>query len=80
MSSAGGFSRIGCRSRWRPTFCTEALEEALARHGKPDIFYTDQGSQFTSVSFTGMLLDRGVSIRRTPDEAYFDRQPVTAAA
>ena len=30
-------------------FCIEALEEALARHGKPDIFNTDQGSQFTSV-------------------------------
>jgi putative transposase len=43
-------------------FCVEALEEALARHGKPDIFNTDQGSQFTSVAFTGMLLDHGVSI------------------
>ena len=36
-------------------FCTAALEEALARFGKPDIFNTDQGSQFTSAAFTGIL-------------------------
>jgi putative transposase len=44
------------------TFCTEALEEAFARHGKPEIFNTDQGSQFTSLSFTQMLTDAGVRI------------------
>jgi putative transposase len=33
-------------------FCVEALEEALAKHGKPEIFNTDQGSQFTSLDFT----------------------------
>ena len=38
-------------------FCVEALEEALAKHGKPEIFNTDQGSQFTSDDFTGVLLD-----------------------
>ena len=43
-------------------FCIEALEEALARHGKPDIFNSDQGSQFTSVDFTGVLLKHGVAI------------------
>jgi putative transposase len=43
-------------------FCVEALEEALAKHGKPEIFNTDQGSQFTSVAFTGVLLKHGVSI------------------
>ena len=43
-------------------FCIEALEEALARHGKPDIFNSDQGSQFTSVDFTGVLLQHGVAI------------------
>ena len=37
-------------------FCLEAVEEALARHGKPEIFNTDQGSQFTSADFTGLLL------------------------
>ncbi len=36
-------------------FCVEALEEALARYGKPDIFNTDQGSQFTSQAFTSVL-------------------------
>src|SRR6187431_3803573 len=36
-------------------FCVEAVEEALARHGKPEIFNTDQGSQFTSTAFTGLL-------------------------
>ena len=36
-------------------FCVEALEEALARHGRPEIFNTDQGSQFTSNAFTGVL-------------------------
>ena len=119
-------------------FCVEALEEALAKHGAPEIFNTDQGSQFTTVAFTGVLLKHGVSIsmdgkgswrdnvfverlwrsvkyeevylkayesvgeargsigrylafynqrrphssldRRTPDEAYFDRSPLAAAA
>src|SRR5918995_3138865 len=36
-------------------FCVEALQEALAHHGKPEIFNTDQGSQFTSAAFTEML-------------------------
>ena len=129
---------------WRPSitmeaaFCVEALEEALARHGKPDVFNTDQGSQFTGRDFTGVLLEAGVAIsmdgkgawrdnvfvkrlwrsikyeeiylraydtvgearasigrylafyngqrphssldRKTPDQAYFDRPPQTAAA
>ena len=43
-------------------FCVEALEEALARHGRPEIFNTDQGSQFTSLEFTGMLTAASVSI------------------
>lgn len=43
-------------------FCVEALNEALARYGKPEIFNTDQGSQFTSVDFTGVLKDAEVSI------------------
>ena len=119
-------------------FCVEALEEALARHGKPDVFNTDQGSQFTGQDFTGVLLKAGVAVsmdgkgawrdnvfverlwrsikyeeiylrvydtvgearasigrylafyngrrphssldRKTPDQAYFDRLPQTAAA
>ena len=44
------------------SFCVSALEEALARFGKPDIFNTDQGSQFTSAAFTGTLAATGVRI------------------
>lgn len=43
-------------------FCVETLEEALAKHGRPEIFNTDQGSQFTSLDFTGVLTKNGVSI------------------
>jgi len=43
-------------------FCTEALEEALTHHGKPEIFNTDQGSQFTSAAFTGVLLNADIAI------------------
>ena len=38
-------------------FCVAALEEALSRFGKPDIFNTDQGSQFTSLAFTSVLCE-----------------------
>lgn len=44
------------------SFCVEALEEALARFGTPEIFNTDQGAQFTSTAFTGVLLGAGVRI------------------
>ena len=43
-------------------FCVEALDEALAKYGKPAIFNTDQGSQFTSLEFTQALKDAGVKI------------------
>jgi putative transposase len=43
-------------------FCVEAVEEALARHGKPEIFNTDQGSQFTSTVFTGLLTGNAIAI------------------
>jgi putative transposase len=43
-------------------FCVEALEEALARYGKPEIFNTDQGSQFTSLAFTSVLQRSGIAI------------------
>jgi putative transposase len=43
-------------------FCVEALSEALARFGKPDILNTDQGAQFTSDEFTKMLRDHGIQI------------------
>ena len=43
-------------------FCVEALEEALAKHGPPEIFNTDQGSQFTSEGFTQVLKNHGIKI------------------
>jgi len=43
-------------------FCVEALEEALSLYGKPEIFNTDQGAQFTSEAFTGVLKSAGISI------------------
>jgi putative transposase len=43
-------------------FCIEALEEAFSRNEKPDIFNTDQGSQFTCQAFTGRLKEEGISI------------------
>lgn len=43
-------------------FCVEALEEALARYGKPEIFNTDQGSQFTSQAFTSVLMREKIAI------------------
>ncbi len=43
-------------------FCVEALDEAMARYGKPEIFNTDQGSQFTGGEFTGRLLDAKIKI------------------
>src|SRR3546814_14147220 len=43
-------------------FCLEAVEEALARHGRPAIFNTDQGSPFTSAAFTGLLPANGIAI------------------
>ncbi len=43
-------------------FCIEALNDALTKYGRPEIFNTDQGSQFTSLDFTGALKDAGVAI------------------
>jgi len=44
------------------SFCVEALKEALARYGVPEIFNTDQGSQFTSADFIGVLENHDISI------------------
>lgn len=43
-------------------FCIEAVEEAIELYGRPDIFNTDQGSQFTSADFTGLLESNGIRI------------------
>ncbi len=53
-------------------FCVETLEDALARHGKPDIFNTDQGSQFTGAAFTSALADRGIAISMDGKGAWRD--------
>ena len=45
-----------------PDFCIDAVEEAIARYGTPDIFNTDQGSQFTGHDFTGVLKKHGIRI------------------
>ena len=43
-------------------FCVDCLEEAIKNFGVPEIFNTDQGSQFTSDSFTGVLIQNGITI------------------
>ncbi len=53
------------------SFCAEALEEALDK-GQPEVFNTDQGSQFTSWEFTQVLEDRGVSISMDGKGRYSD--------
>jgi putative transposase len=53
-------------------FCVEALEEALARHGRPEIFNTDQGSQFTGEAFTGVLTRNGIAISMDGKGAWRD--------
>lgn len=53
-------------------FCAMALQEALCQYGTPDIFNTDQGSQFTSQAFTGTLQDAGVQISMDGRGRYLD--------
>ncbi|MGO6891778.1 MULTISPECIES: IS3 family transposase [Rhizobium] len=53
-------------------FCIEAVDEALARHGKPDIFNTDQGSQFTSIDFTAVLKKAEIAISMDGKGAWRD--------
>jgi putative transposase len=59
-------------------FCVEALEEAIRRYGTPEIFNTDQGSQFTSEDFTGVLKEHGIDISmdgrgRAQDNIFIER-------
>ena len=53
-------------------FCVETLEDALARHGKPEIFNTDQGSQFTGAAFTGVLIRNAIAISMDGKGAWRD--------
>ena len=54
------------------SFCVEALQEALARHGRPEIFNTDQGSQFTGTDFTGVLIKNEIAISMDGKGAWRD--------
>ena len=54
------------------SFCVETLEDALARHGKPEIFNTDQGSQFTGTAFTGLLAASDIRISMDGKGAWRD--------
>ena len=54
------------------SFCTEALNEALENHGIPEFFNTDQGSQFTSNAFTGILESHGIRISMDGRGRYAD--------
>jgi len=54
------------------SFCVETLKEALARHGKPEIFNTDQGSQFTGAAFTGVLAANEIKISMDGKGAWRD--------
>ena len=53
-------------------FCVAALEEALAKHGQPQIFNTDQGSQFTGTAFTGVLAKHDIKISMDGKGAWRD--------
>ena len=53
-------------------FCVEAVEDALAQYGKPDIFNTDQGSQFTGVAFIDLLLNNEIAISMDGKGAWRD--------
>ena len=53
-------------------FCVETLEDAMARHGKPEIFNTDQGSQFTGAAFIGVLAQNGIAISMDGKGAWRD--------
>jgi len=54
------------------SFCVETLEDALAKHGRPEIFNTDQGSQFTGAAFTGVLTKHEIKISMDGKGAWRD--------
>jgi len=67
-----------CVLSWRlsitmdTSFCIEAVQEALEKYGSPDIFNTDQGSQFTSEAFTSVLRDKNIAISMDGKGAWRD--------
>lgn len=57
-------------------FCVEALKEALAKHGTPEIFNTDQGSQFTSGAWIDVLVDADIKISMDGKGAWRDNRMI----
>ena len=74
--SADGCWPGGCRSRWKWSSAWVDVyvdgEEALGYYGKPEIFNTDQGSQFTGSAFTGVLANSGIAISMDGKGAWRD--------
>jgi transposase InsO family protein len=64
--------RGGCRTRSAPSSVSRRIEEALCRYGPPEIFNTDQGSQFTSDDFTDTLKRRAITISMDGKGRYMD--------
>jgi transposase InsO family protein len=54
------------------SFCIDAVEAALTQYGSPQVFNTDQGSQFTSAEFTGLLISNGIEISMDGKGAWRD--------
>ena len=76
LSCSTGSAVACCRARVSITmeaaFCVAALEDALARYGKPEIFNTDQGSQFTGAAFTGVLIKNEIAVSMDGKGAWRD--------
>jgi len=70
--AAEATSQVRASITMEAAICVEALEEALAEHGKPEIFNTDQGSQFTGVAFTGVLAAQDIKISMDGKGAWRD--------
>ena len=77
ISAAGVFGPGSGNAAAQPavdvkSLCVETLQDALARHGKPDIFDTDQGSQFTGSAFTNVLASDDIAISMDGNGAWRD--------
>ena len=68
------FSATRLSNTMEAAFCVETLEDALAKHGKPGIFNTDQGSQFSGTAFTGVLIENDIAISMDGKGAWRDNR------
>ncbi len=73
---------LGCRisNSLEAVYCVDCMEEALRAHGKPEVFYSDQGAQFTSEAFTCLLKRGGIVINMDGRGRAFDNIAVEALA